>query len=355
MTGRSAEKEGAFALRVDRLASRSAHAFEASRHPSYRRLGRHKCRSQVNPEIGGARPIRRLVDLLAREARGRGIAAHDRVALLERQHVVDAAEAVGRARFDCVDDALGAAFPVHPHDLRRHRQAFLLVHRECVQHVLGGLQPVGEAAGVEDRLRCAVGADRVHRVGGVAEQGDAAVRPARQRIAVAHRIFPEFGRRLDQRLRVDVGDAEALDVRHQVFEPSGPRPIFLVRRRGGAVADAGDHRPVRQPPVRPRGFGDRIDDELCGHAAGDHHGAAGKEGRPFDRAAPEHGAVPPRGPLVGIERVAHQRVNAVGAHQHVSPRGRAMRAVAVEEVGGHAALVLAKGAQAMSGMDARFP
>ena len=28
---------------------------------------------------------------------------------------------------------------------------------------------------------------------GVAEQRDAAVRPARQRIAVAQRIFPEFG------------------------------------------------------------------------------------------------------------------------------------------------------------------
>src|SRR5712672_1978939 len=91
--------------------------------------------------------LRRLVDLLAREARGRGIAAHDRLALLERQHVVDAAEAVGGARLDRVDHALGPAGAVHPHDLRGHRQALLLVHPERVRGMLGAAQPVGEAAG----------------------------------------------------------------------------------------------------------------------------------------------------------------------------------------------------------------
>ena len=66
--------------------------------------------------------------------------------------------------------------------------------------MLGVAQPVGEAARVENGLRGAVRADRIHRVRGVAEQRDAAMRPARQRIAVAHRVFPELRRRLDQRL-----------------------------------------------------------------------------------------------------------------------------------------------------------
>jgi len=167
-------------------------------------------------------------------------------------------------------------------------------------------------------------------------------------------IFPEFRRRLDQRLRVDIGDAKALDVRHQLFETSHARPVFLVRRRGRAVADARDHGPIGEAAVRPRSLGDGVDDELCGHAAGDDHRAAGEEGRPVDGAAPKHRPVPARGALARIERLAHQRVNAVGAHQHVAARGRPMRAMAVEEIGAHAAFILAKMSEAMAGMDARL-
>src|SRR5712671_3849995 len=89
--------------------------------------------------------LRRLVDLLAREARGRGVAAHDRLALLERQHVVDAVEAVRGARLDRVDHALGPARAVAAHDLRRHWQPLLLILPERMRHVLGAAQPVGEA------------------------------------------------------------------------------------------------------------------------------------------------------------------------------------------------------------------
>src|SRR5256885_15824561 len=130
---------------------------------------------------------------------------------------------------------------------------------------------------------------------------------------------------------------------------SHARPVLLVRRRGRAVADARDHGPVGEAPVRPRSLGDGIDDELCGHAAGDDHRAAGEEGRPVDGAAPKHRAVPARGALARIERVAHQRMNAVGADQHVAARGRPMRAMAVEEIGAHAAFILAKMSEAMAG------
>src|SRR4029077_15193184 len=65
-------------------------------------------------------------------------------------------------------------------------------------------------------------------------------------------------------------------------------------------------------------------------------------------------AVPLRGPFARIERVAHQRMNPIGPHQHVAVRGRTLRAVTIEEIRGHDAFVLAKRAEPMSGMDARL-
>lgn len=65
---------------------------------------------------------------------------------------------------------------------------------------------------------------------------------------------------------------------------------------------------------------------------------------PFQRA----------GPSFRIERLAHERVDAVGADQHVAVRGVAVGAVAVEEVGRHPALVLTKRAEPMAGVNARL-
>jgi len=47
-------------------------------------------------------------------------------------------------------------------------------------------------------------------------------------------------------------------------------------------------------------------------------------------------------------------MNPIGADQHVAVRGRTLRAVTIEEIRGHAAFVLAKRAEPMSGMDARL-
>src|ERR1043166_6807248 len=72
------------------------------------------------------------------------------------------------------------------------------------------------------------------------------------------------------------------------------------------------------------------------------------------RAAPQHYAVPARRPLVGIEPLAHQRVDAVGADQHVAARGRPVRAAAVEEISRDARLVLTERAETVAGADAPF-
>src|SRR5947209_2241160 len=55
------------------------------------------------------------VDLARRKARDASIAAHDRLALFERQHVFDVGKAVRRALLDRVDDALRSAAAVHLH------------------------------------------------------------------------------------------------------------------------------------------------------------------------------------------------------------------------------------------------
>src|ERR1051326_3768021 len=111
--------------------------------------------------------LRGLVDLLAREPRRRGIAAHDRLALFERHHVVDVGKAVRRTLLDRVDHALRTAPAVEPHDFGGRRQALLLVRPQRLHGMLGALEPVGEHAGVEDRRRGAVLAPRVTRLWGV--------------------------------------------------------------------------------------------------------------------------------------------------------------------------------------------
>ena len=104
----------------------------------------------------------------------------------------------GRPRFDRVDNAFGAAASIHVHDLGGHRQPRLLVGPKRVDRMFGVAQQVGEASCIENGLGSAVRAHRIHRMGGVAQQRDTAVAPARQRIAIAHRIFPELVGRLDQ-------------------------------------------------------------------------------------------------------------------------------------------------------------
>src|SRR5262249_23319386 len=74
--------------------------------------------------------------------------------------------------------------------------------------------------------------------------------------------------------------------------------------------------------------------------------------RPVHGPAPQTGPIPARRPLVRIKRLAHLRVDAVGADQHVAARGPPMRAGAIEEIGGDAAIVLGIGAQAMAGVNA---
>jgi len=167
----------------------------------------------------------------------------------------------------------------------------------------------------------------------VAQQRDPAVAPARQRIAVAHRIFPKLVGRLDQSLGIDIRDTDSAHVRHQFLEAARARPILLLRRWEGPVADPADDRPIGQPLVGPGSLRNRINHEFCGEPSSYDHRTSGEEQRPIDRAAPQHQAVPARRPFIGKQFVADHRMDAVGADQHVAAGRIPMRTAAVEEIG----------------------
>ena len=154
----------------------------------------------------------------------------------------------------------------------------------------------------------------------IAQQRGAAERPARQRVAVAHRVFVERPGRADQRQRID--EIEAEPVAHErlhLVQSAWTVPILGSRRQAAAVADARHHRPVGQPALRRDGVRmDRIENEFLAHAAGDHHGAAIDIHRPVGRATPQHHAIPHRRALVRIEHRAQRGVNAIRPHQHVT-------------------------------------
>ena len=186
---------------------------------------------------------------------------------------------------------------------------------------------------------------------GVTEQGDAAARPVRQRIAVAAGILPEFRRGANETGEIDLRDREAGDVWHQFVAATETRPVLAARRRRRAVADFHQHRPVGEACCRARAFRDRINHGLGVQPARNDHRAPGEEHRPVARAAPQHQPVPARRALFREQRLAHLGMDAVGADQNVAARGVHMRAVAVEEKGADAAFVLRERTEAAAGVD----
>ena len=107
-----------------------------------------------------------------------------------REHRVDVTETVRRQRLDSIDHALGSAVAVRVDDLGGGSVARPLVAGQRLRHAAGARvgERVGERPRIEDRLAGAVGADRVHRVGRIAQQGHPAVTPAIDRIPVKRRL-----------------------------------------------------------------------------------------------------------------------------------------------------------------------
>ena len=187
-------------------------------------------------------------------------------------------------------------------------------------------------------------------MGGVAEEGDAAVGPSGQRVAVDHGVFVEGFGGADQAEGIDEAEAVELEVvldeGEQVFHAARAAPVLAAGGRGGAVGYAGLDDPVGEAGVGAGGVDvDGVEDEFGAHAAGDEHCLAVGEDGPFDGAAPEHDAGPAWGAFVD-EGGADGGMDAVGADQ-----GCAAGRGAVFEAGGDAVFVLFEGQEAVGCVD----
>jgi hypothetical protein len=71
-------------------------------------------------------------------------------------------------------------------------------------------------ARIDDRLARTVGAARIHRMGGIAQERDAAEGPARQRIAVDHGVFQDLLGALDHAADIEPVEFQPGEGRHHV-------------------------------------------------------------------------------------------------------------------------------------------
>jgi len=142
---------------------------------------------------------RGLVHLLAREARGRGIART--IALRSSNDSTSSMLLKPSGRAPSTASITPSGPPVRFIRTICAASAGVLLYIKRVRGMLA-LAAVGEAAGIEDRLRCAVGSrpDTSMRA-----SPSSVTRPWTNAAAdrVAHRIFPDSGVRLDQRRRRD--------------------------------------------------------------------------------------------------------------------------------------------------------
>lgn len=185
---------------------------------------------------------------------------------------------------------------------------------------------------------------------GVAEQGDPAEAPARQGVAVGHRV-------LDDR-RGAFGEHPEIDPRQVPGRQCG-----AGLRGGDATARASRGRggravPHLQHPVHEgvggggRAVLDRIGDELrAGGAPGHHDRPAVEDPRVRCDPAPHVDAVPVRRSLVRVQPAADRGVETVGADQDVGGVDHGPSARPVQEPGADAVRVLLEPLEQQAGTD----
>jgi hypothetical protein len=137
--------------------------------------------------------------------------------------------AVADQFLDLEIDEIGRMLAVGNHHLGRRASARGFVGFERRARVGVGRQQIGQRARVDRRLRRAIGAARIHRMGGIAGQRDAAEGPGADRVLIDHGIFQDL-----------IGIADHL--RHvQPVEP----PAFIEREKNRPNCRAGSSRSVR--------------------------------------------------------------------------------------------------------------
>ena len=90
-------------------------------------------------------------------------------------------------------------------------------------------EAAGEHTGIQDCLRGSIGANGVHRVRGIAEQGDPLIVPCRERVAVDHRKHEGLGRRRHKRGYVKPVECPVGKTGEHIVEVADPVPVFSFR------------------------------------------------------------------------------------------------------------------------------
>lgn len=211
---------------------------------------------------------RLFIDRLDLEARDGLVLGADTLELLLGDDVVDVFEPVRRPLMGQLQHLIGPITSICEDNSGRGREAEGLVFLQRRADIVRLCLPetVGEGLGVQDRLRRAVGADRIHGVGGVAEQRQAAERPLRDGVAVAHGELVDFGGRVDQVRHAQPAARPGPEGRFEAGLGHAARPVDGRRRevRVVLVADAELGDPVDQRFVALDGRlrADRVRDEF---------------------------------------------------------------------------------------------
>ena len=128
------------------------------------------------------------------ETGGSAVAAHELLALLRGDDGIDLVENAAAALVEQIQQAEGPGAAVAQHDGRDFRAQLLVVRLKRLGRYAMLDHRRAEHARVDDGLARTVRAGRVHDVGRIAEQRDAAVDPCRYRVAIDHRVFEYFVR-----------------------------------------------------------------------------------------------------------------------------------------------------------------
>src|ERR1700728_2050066 len=127
-----------------------------------------------------------LIDVIARDLL---ITLEDRAQFILADNVFQLFEfPVADLLFDGVDEYIRRRRAVLQHDLAGRWKARGFVGLQCRDRIRLAFEQAAERAGIDDGLRAAVAALRIHGMRGITEQRDAAEGPARQRIAIDHRV-----------------------------------------------------------------------------------------------------------------------------------------------------------------------
>ncbi len=170
---------------------------------------------------------------------------------------------------------------------------------------------------IDDRLAGAVGAHRVHHVGGIAEQRHAAVDPAGHRVAVDHRVLEDLGGAAQHGGHVEPVVVPALEVMDEIIDRNASVPVALGPALGVVDRDLGD--PVDGGQAGGRvGRRDRVEHDPVPQRADADEGRTAADRRALRGAAPEDRAAPLDGRLRGVHLRPHRRVQAVGGHQQAA-------------------------------------